>query len=319
MLRVTLLVLSLYFAITSPVFAQYSLIDKNLILKSIENAYNHSNAQAVDKKVFIKILKNKSNTNFEGLNIDILRGLTDKYVVFNEKSINGTLFIANSEGVIMFAIPNWAEEYKVAYPFFGNNYVALGRVVYNDKIANAQQSTLINYIFSLNNQKVMNVLTYTHGLNYCIDNNLLPKEVKADLDSAGISYTGCKARASVKTFTDKEVVIEFIIALNREGLTDGQYKKILEYISFPKDGKKKYRWKFERNDAGESFSLVEGEDVNPIDGSSLILNILTSGADAEVRTLTDQTSKQLNQVNESLKTLEEQVKKTQQNSLIERK
>ncbi len=258
-------------------------ISKDVLESAFRNAANLSKPDSSDYIAYSKLIRGNfknSTTRSKLVESDyknvvqikkITLGITD-LIIFKEKSIKGTLFIANSKGFIIFSAAEWAEEFSVKHPFQGKYYFAISKTIYNDNTSNDNQNRKIYHVFQLTQDgTLVNILSYTDSINYCIHNNLLPTDVKKEVEEQKKFYTACNAKSSIKRFSNRKVEIDFTFTFNQDFLNQKQYDQTLAYFKIPKSGKKTFNWVFERDKDNDKYLIHKGNEVSPIDASNLAI------------------------------------------------
>ena len=224
-------------------------------------AMNESKQGGVDFNLYEKIINNKLQNYSESLKIEEVSVEKFKFLIFRENSKAGALFIADQDGKIIFHTEAWGADHKVTYPFENNKkFFAITRQEPRDHPGEHKEYI---YIFEANQKSAKNVLAYLNSTEYCIINPMLPKDTRDNLE--GNFYNGCSAKAVVKKFTPTEAQIQYTYKLEKDFLTDEQYKDVLKlYPAFTANGEAVFNWTYKRPKGKAIFKLTRGRTINPI-------------------------------------------------------
>lgn len=280
------IVLSLFFILFSQsAFAElFANFQKSVVEKAINNAYNMSDENSTDKKIYAKILRGhfknpiesarlKESDLKEVLHFRSIKVGNERILIFKTKPITGRLFIANHDGKIIFSADEWAEEFDVIENFQYHDWFVVTKVVYN--AFNHNEIVTKYHVFERKvDGSIENILSFMHSFKNCIHNDLLPTDVKKEVEEAKKFYTACYAKAKfVPSKTGKPTKYEFNILFNyqlkQDFLTAEQYKKLLDYYFFPTSGKKAAKWVFRRDKDFEKFRIDKGNESDPLDATDL--------------------------------------------------
>jgi hypothetical protein len=224
-------------------------------------AMNQSKKGGVDFNIYEKIINNKLQNYGESLKIEEISVEKFKFLIFRENSKAGALFIADQDGQIIFHAEEWGVEHKVIYPFEKNpKFFAITRQEPRDRPGEHKEYI---YIFEANQKSAKNVLAYLNNTEYCIMNPMLPRDTRENLE--GNFYNGCSAKAVVKKFTPTEAQIQYTYKLEKDFLTDEQYKEVLKfYPAFSSKGEAVFNWTYKRPKGKPTFKLTRGRTTHPI-------------------------------------------------------
>jgi len=255
---------------------------QKLMDAAFKNAFRHSEATSNDKATLSKIINRRSNASLYlaeiQYNLVNIKGRT--LLIFKGKLDKSTLFIADSNGVIVFLYKDWGESYKFGYPYYDKDFFALARVEKNTQNEKIGEKKNINHVFQVYEKSVKNVLTYTFNIDQCINNGLLPSGLKEVLEKSNKNYNACTAKSKMFKFSKNEIYIGLQMVLKQDILTPIQYQQLLKYLNFNKNGTMVYSWKFNRVFEEQPFVLLDGEKINKISGKDLIFENLNPTSNA---------------------------------------
>ncbi len=228
-------------------------------------AMNESKKGVVDFNVYEKVINNKLQNYSDSIQIDEISVEKNKFLIFREKSKAGALFIADMDGKIIYKQEEWGISHEVVYPFEKKtNFFGITR---KEPMDSPGEHKEYMYVFEANKKSAVKVLMYLNATEYCIMNPLLPKEVRDAID--GKYYTACKGKAVVKKFDPKEVEVQYTYKLEKDFLSDEQFKKVLKQYAFSEtSGESVFNWTFKRKESLKPYALTRGRNIHPITGEN---------------------------------------------------